>query len=526
MDMKMIKDKILNRQIPNLAEWIVLIFATGIILYLTILVYLFQFNSENSVPQQANFFVQILITAGIVGVCWLLGRWLNPYSKLCRWISVVAYVLAILFIGTISFRYVSQTLLNPISDGKSCFDITLRFHQSEFGAVVPEGSYLSLWPYQTGLIFIQEKLMRVFQRTDPLFFQQINCVYLLLLVSAGYGMVCMNTKKIEGRLLYLLLMATNFPLFFNLGCVYGDLPGWTWTMCSLLSFMVMHKTEKKWVKICAAIGLLGSTLLACTYKGNCLIYLIAMVLVGGVLQVRKFRPAIAGVLVVTVIVSIFATGFTQKYYENYAGNVCGKGMPAIAWIAMGLQYNGEEAIPGGWNGFHSDAFISSGYDYDETVRISKQSIEQSVQEFVENPVFALNFFYNKIMKQWANETHGVFWGLNSSYDTTRNSESDWVKVLETKQYKQWIAFMDVQESIVYAILLAYCAVLIYVKRTKKALGFYSLLPVVTFIGGFLFSLIWEAQTRAVMCYPIFLLPIAIAFVCEAWPDRIVDERCS
>jgi len=193
---------------------------------------------------------------------------------------------------------------------------------------------------------------------------------------------------------------------------------------------------------------------------------------------------------------------------------------------MGLQYNGEEAMPGGWNGFHSNTFISSGYDYDETVRISKRSIEQSLQEFVEDPAFAVNFFYNKTMKQWANSTHGVFWGINSSYDTTRNSENTWVKVLETQQYKQWIAFMDTQESIIYAILLAYCVLLIHMKHTKKRFEFYNLLPVVTFIGGFLFSLIWEAQTRAVMCYPIFLLPLAIAFVCETCPSRIVDKKCS
>lgn len=37
----------------------------------------------------------------------------------------------------------------------------------------------------------------------------------------------------------------------------------------------------------------------------------------------------------------------------------------------------------------------------------------------------------------------------------------------------------------------------------------DLLPVIVFIGGFLFSIIWEAQTRAVLYYPVLLMPFGI-----------------
>ncbi len=145
---------------------------------------------------------------------------------------------------------------------------------------------------------------------------------------------------------------------------------------------------------------------------------------------------------------------------------------------------------------------------------------------MENPSFAIDFFFQKTMKQWANETHGVFWGINSYYNASEHPEAYWVQNMKTMQYKEWLLFMGIHESVVYAILLLYCIALAYMKKTKRKIDSYQLVPIVTFIGGFLFSLIWEGQTSAVMCYPIYVIPIALAFICELPFLNIVWSRCT
>lgn len=504
-----------GRQIlHSLAEWVVVILAVIIITFLTLLVFRHQFNSENSIPIYTNILLHVFISGLVLGVCKLIGHFLNPHPKVCKYVSVVLLIITLVYVGIILFSYVGQTLLWPISDEKSCYDIALRFLNSEFGAVVPKDSYLSLWPYQTGLIFIIEKMMRIFNTQDPLFFQQLNCYYVLLIIISGYSIICMLSKKLEGRILFLLLMANYFPLFFNVSVVYGDLPGLTWMIFSSMCYMAYFKSNNKWMRAILLTGFWGSTILACTYKGNSLIYIIALLLVTFVKQLKKLNPVLIAVVIVTTIISIFSTNITQKYYEHYAGNVCGEGMPSIGWLAMGLQYNGEEAIPGGWNGFHSSVYISSGYDYEEASKIFEASIKESLQGFADDPGFAGQFFYNKVMKQWANQTHGVFWGINSLFDVARDENSYWVQYLNGAKYRDALVFIDYHESVIYATLWIACVYLLISKIKKQEIDTGMLLPVITFIGGFLFSLIWEGQTSAVMSYPIMLLPVVVS----VWAD--------
>lgn len=511
----------LSLRISNVAEWIVVLFAIGIIAYLTILVFLFRFNAENSIPTIANLFLQVLSVGAVLSAGWLAGHFLNPHKRLCKWVSALAFAAALAFVGVLSWSYVTQTLLLPESDPKSCFDIALRFYQGEYGAVVPQGSYLSLCPYQTGLIFILEKTMRIFNNTTPLLFQHINCFYLLMIIASGYGTLCFLTDRMEGRMIYLLLMVTWWPLIFNVVEVYGDVPALAWMMFSCMCFFVLQKVAKQWQKTALGIAFAGGTIIACIYKRNCLIYVIALVLVTAVMQLRKFQGILAAMVAATAILSMLGTSFTQKYYESLADNICGPGMPAISYLAMGLQYNGEEAIPGGWNGFHSNTYIATNYSYEETAAISRESIKQSLGEFRDNPGFALHFFHNKVLKQWANQTHGTFWSINGYYDVQRNEEDFWVSYLNRESYKGLTRFEDMHESVVYAILFLSCCIMLCRKRRGESFPFWYMVPVATFIGGFLFSLIWEGQTGAVLYYPILLLPVAIGVICQ---NTIVKEE--
>lgn len=494
------------------AEWLVTVFAAMILTYLTILVLLFQANAENSILTYANVFLHLAVAGVIFGICFLLQYFLKPYEKIRKLLSILMPASVLTAVGIVSVQYVLQTQQLPSSDSMACYKLALTFSQGDLSAVVPKDSYLSLWPFQTGFIFILEKLIRIFHVTSPSFFQLMNCGYVLLLIAAGYGIVCMLTKNIGARFLYLFLMGTYEPLLLRVAVVYGDVPAAALEMLSCFAFLLYHKTERRWVKPVSGAVFFGAMVLASVYKRNSMIFVTAFVLLTLVQQLKKRDIRWLVTVLLTAFVCSQSTGITQKYYEYYAKNICGEGMPAIAYLAMGLQYNGEEAIPGGWNGFHSNTYIETGYSREKTVEKSRESIRSSLREFREDPAFALYFFHTKIYRQWANQTHGIYWELNALYDTGRDPEAYWVRYLEGKKYDGHLSYEDVHESVVYLILFGSVLLLLWKKKKGQCICPEELLPFVTLIGGFLFSLIWEGQTRAVYYYPILLLPVAVGIV--------------
>ncbi|MBO4980291.1 MAG: hypothetical protein J6C84_00115 [Lachnospiraceae bacterium] len=126
----------------------------------------------------SNVFAPLFLGGLLAGIGWLSGHFLNPHPKVSSFLSALFLALTLVFVGAFSWSYVTETLIWPGSDARACFDIALRFYESEFGAVTPEGSYLSLWPFQTGLIFLLEKCMRLFGNTAPCFFKKsIVCIF-------------------------------------------------------------------------------------------------------------------------------------------------------------------------------------------------------------------------------------------------------------------------------------------------------------------------------------------------------------
>lgn len=514
------------KRLNEIAEWAVLGVGFAILLFLTSLVWRNQFDARSSYPIHTNMVYQVIVLVGVLGLGILI--FILEKKRTVRQKNIICCILqiaAVVYLLVIGMSFVSQLKILPASDSKSCFDIAQRFLASDFTAVVPKDSYLSLWPFQTGFIFLLEKQMRIFHTTDPVFFQRMNVLFLVLIVVSGYQIIRCYTKCVSACFLYLVLMCTYFPIIFYAYLIYGNIPAMAMMMFSMWMYLFFERTEIIPLKIATAICFFGSTVLACVYKPTCKIYLIAL-LIATVFTVIREKNYIKSLFVlITLIAAMLIPVVVQRYYENYAHDNCGDGVPAVAYLAMGLQYNGEEAIPGGWNGYHANLYMETGYDSVKTSEISKESIKDSLSKFKDDPSYMSMFFYNKLLKQWANQTHAVFWSMDAFWDTNRNQASPWVKFVETGKYENWLIFIDCHESVVYGVLLLGLMGVIYckVKRKGNNTNLQNLLPLIIFIGGFLFSIIWEGQTQAVLYYPVLLLPYAVAmmFLCA---EFILETR--
>lgn len=488
--------------------WMIAILMMIVTVYIATVALIFRFDSGNSIEKVANIGIQVAMLLLLMTLFFFLYKKEKLNVKTVALLDLFSLLVAISFVLILGFRYTGQLKVLLGSDSLACFKIAEWFLNCDYRAVVPTDSYLSLWPFQTGWIFILEKMMRIFNTTDPLFFQRVNVIYICIMIVAGYGIIRHFTTKFIPVLAYFLLVCTYCPLLLRVYDVYGDIPALSLMVCASFFFLKLQNEKRKLLMLFESLFFVFLCGLAGAYKGQTRILGIALFLAAFLGVIRNGRWIVIIVATMGMIATVFSPKITQAYYEYYAHNECGKGVPASAYLAMGMQWNGEEAIPGGWNGYHSALYMDNDYDYAVTDSLSRESIKDALKEFSNNPSFALKFYYKKTMKQWANETHGVFWSINDVYDVHRNSEDYWVRFVEWKIYEKWLSFMDCHETILYFVLL-FSVIKVIKEMVQKNYSVSIMGPILFFIGGFLFSVIWEGQTGAVLYYPMCLLPFSL-----------------
>ncbi len=504
--------KKVGNNVANLLKYIVIVMFFCVTAYLLIVSVIFKYNIGADSFERAKILPNALALLGCPVLLFFVGKFLSKFEKACKIISVAALFLTLIASGIMSFSYVNRTLMLPGSDPKACMLLAEWFKDSNFSAVVPTDSYLSLWPFQCSFILYLEKTMRLFNDTSAIIFQRLNCIYWLLIIASGYRILCKMCKGLEFRLFYLGFTATYFPLFFYLTVIYGNLPGLAFLMIALMFFVELNDEKYgKTLKIIFAILFAASMVISCAFKSTGLIFAVALTITYILKQIQKINVKEIILIVVTIVLCANIASVCQKYYEHYAHNTCGDGVPSIAFIAMGLQHTEDYSSWGGWNGFHSDTYMETGYDRDETVRISKESIRNSLDEFKERPIFIADFLYKKTKSQWADPLHSVFWGLGDLFDTNR-PESFWTEYFEYKKYAGLEDYMDASDSIAYLMIFVFAIEQLYLLIKKRDIDDTDALIMIAFIGGFLFSIIWEAHSMYVVNYIFLSLPFGLRSV--------------
>lgn len=486
----------------NIAEMVILVMASIILCYITVVSFLYHFDGINSVPLSGGAISAVLAVIIYGAVILLLTKFLTPLYNKYPFVDKILLVLVLVWICGFSIAFISGAKVLPDSDPRSVYDIAVRMYNGDMGAVVPTGSYLSLCPYQTGLIFLFEKIMRVFGITDPVLLQYCNVFYVALAAVSGYGILKSLTKRLEVILGYLVLISGFFPMFIYTTYIYGDVPSMALILFSVWMFLLFERAPRlRW-----SYGILGmgASILACTYRRNSLIYVIALVAICVVHLLVKYNWKLMVWVAITAILSILSTTMTQKYYEFYAQNECGPGIPSIAYVAMGMQEG--VAAPGYWNGFHANTYMTTDYNYEETTRISKEAIADSWQNFMDNPAYMANFYFLKTTCQWADASFNSFSHVEKLYLEGRSDFA--LSIMNGEKHEPLLKFMDMHQFVVYFYALV-VVVAVLIQRIKgQHLNLFSCLLLVTIIGGFLFSIIWEASAKYTIPYMLFLIPIA------------------
>jgi hypothetical protein len=246
------------------------------------------------------------------------------------------------------------------------------------------------------------------------------------------------------------------------------------------------------------------------------IVLIAIViaLLLSALQKKSLRPVLAAVLILASAQG--SVKLLDYAYELRSGYAATSGAPMILTLAMGMQDNDNG--PGTYNNYQTSTMSSVDFDSEAATAIAQENLQKNLKHFASDSSYAVWFFKTKLLMQWTEPTFETLISTHS-FDEER-VVPEWIEWI---YYGSWhdplIRLADRYQSIVYLGFLLFVPVLWQRRRENIA----EFIPLISIVGGFLFSIIWEAQCRYVLPYYLFMLlyvPDGIYFAGRFLAERI------
>lgn len=357
-----------------------------------------------------------------------------------------------------------------------------------------KGGYIGIYSQQKGLVFFYEILFSLFGDFCYNVAEKFHIGMGVITILCGYSFIKDSNERRIYRFIYCLLMLFCTPYIILMPYIYGDLP--SICFCSVM-FWALHRYALRSQKRYVAIASLAA-ILALFARTNTWIVLIA-VAIGLLLlavQKRSIRPLlVAACVILSASVALKALNVSYEIRSGYEDT---KGTPASLYFAMGLQDNLNG--PGVYNRYNQSTYESVGFDREAASAIGWEEVRNRLNYFAENPSYALTFFKTKIEMQWIDP---IFESLLSTYSFSDEMPMpEWVDELyHGKYYDVLYHFSNGYQTLVYASLVAFLVVLWRKKPQSSTLY----IPLIALVGGFLFCIIWESQTRYVLPYYMFIL---------------------
>lgn len=478
----------------------------------------------------------LLFTGGFLTTCYsldmesqkVLTRWDNPLVSvlsLSLFLALAALVIKILFhlysrakipapekfltVLTLLWTVaVGMALIVfgktvPAADAMSIYRTAQEFSMGNTVSIHPTDSYLSYYPHQTGLMAFFELLHRLYRLlpTDLPAYHFFKCGYVALtcmIILFQKASVRLLWKDQKAECLYLLLAGANLPFLMYSSFVYGEIPSFACFSAGLyfLLKLLSSETSKRPV-LTGAASLLFLTLSVMLRKNN-LILITAVFIVVFLQWLKSRRKSLLVFSLLCALCCFSILPLVQKSYELRAGSRLSSGVPAISYLAMGMQ---ESSRAEGWyNGFNFETYRGTGLDTDATARLSREAIRSRLAYFKQHPAYALNFYLHKHLSQWADGTYASRQATLATFGGRSRFMQD---LYEGKYSVLFISYSNVYQNVLYLGALLFCIFGMCRPRRNDLPEYLGMIGVT---GGFLFHMIWEANSRYILLYSLLLMP--------------------
>ena len=406
--------------------------------------------------------------------------------------------------------YVWNNPYYPVGDQLIVTAAASYAHNGTFDMFCP-GGYIGMYQQQKGLVLIYEFIFMIFGDFNYEAAKQLHVFLAAGALAAGYHFLRLHTQKYFPGILFCGFFLLCQPLLLYMPYIYGDVPA---TSLCMILFWALTAFEKTGNKRYLAVAFPAASL-AVLFRTNTWIILIAVVI--GLLGTALKRGS--GKFVITALLMILLPAVSvravDKLYEVRSGYESGIGIPSILWIAMGLQET--NGAPGIYNRYQQGIFEKYEFEQEPAADEGIQYISNRLEEFRADPIQAIDFFKRKQQMQWLEP---LFESLYSTHSFQEEKDvHEWVKSLYYGEIHDAVwKFANAYQGIVYVNVFLFVLIGLF-GREKREKDSTFWIPILAFLGGFLFSLIWESQCRYVLPYFVFMLlyaPLGFEFPIRWW----------
>lgn len=476
--------------------------------YLLPLALMFAFNSVNSLLRTTYFdlyqdveaaryrwddpLTVLLLTAGVFVLLFFIkgSKWFQKTNVIKT---------AVLFSGVLSLTIVLLFRCIATCDSASLSDIAIEFAKGNYQAF-EQGEYLYRYSFQLGMVALLELIYRIFGVENFVVFQMFNIISIMIFIWMLNRITAELFEDERVKRMEAVLSMGMLPLFLFSTFIYGDIIGWAFGI-SAVFYVIRYLKADRWQDILKAAFLLMAGVIV---KSNINILVVAAVIAVVLNCVWKKRYRM--LVFVPVIVMLSQTGVyaVNTLYVQRAGlSEYPAGIPKIAWIAMSMQEADEGGYACGWyNGYNWAVYGENHYDRELTTQACIENLKQSLNRFVHEQKYAIDFFYKKFTSQWNAPT---FQAMITNEWSSRHVEN----LSPVANFFIYERGRDILYGIMnsYHFLIFLCATVCFFFERRGwslAKAYFAL----NIFGGFLFHMIWEAQSRYVLGYFVLMLPFA------------------
>ena len=367
--------------------------------------------------------------------------------------------------------------------------------QGNFSAL-PPGGYLSFHPHQLGLVAYSTILTILAGSRNYLLAQYINVAALAVIQYYLFSICRITLKNERAERLAVILTPLFIPLLIYVTFVYGTIIGLMFSIMAVFFQLRFLKSRKPadgiLSAICIALGIL--------LRSNCWIVLIAMAIIYLLDAICEKKRLPLLFICMAFLLSFGAVAAVRFGYSAVSGIEISRGVPAIAYVAMGLQ-DGPRA-PGWNNDYNAQVLRDSGFNSEKAAAKAWERVWESLRHFSEHPMEAVRFFGLKTVSMWNDPTFQSFW----LFDTRENNLDDSILGRSLKKSgslrSALMGFMNIYQSIVL-----FGAVVWFFKGFKK-IERNQLILASAFFGWFLCHIFWEAKAQYAVAAFVLLVPYA------------------
>ena len=401
----------------------------------------------------------------------------------------------------------------PKFDQMHVIETAARLNQKVYSDFEP-GNYLFVFPFQTGTVLYFQLLSCLFGNMNHVAFQIVNCLWIVLAYYFFMKISGLLWKEEGGsyKVGIAVLGILFLPYLLYATFLYGTVVGMAFALLSFYMMLFYEQNPKvQYLLIC---GL--SMGMATVVKSNYMIFMIAEIIYL-LLKLMSdkaagFKKAFPKIILMIVLLGCFVIGRfgVDAYIKSMNGGAEVKGIPMTAWIAMGLQ-DGKGA-PGWYNGYNNGVYIENDFDYDKTSAAVMDEIKRIVSGYTKDIQTSISFFVKKVSSQWNNPTFQSLWILEA-----RDGKNGLAWLLQGNGRYLYILWVNLLQTWILAGTFLYA-----VMRFRKSSLEEIILPI-TFVGGFVFHIFWEAEGLYAILYFPLLLPLCICGYGE-WRNRLLAGK--